>query len=412
MSLPNEIEKKQIVVLGAGVVGLTTALKIQEKGEYNVTIVAETLPSDPKTIRYTSHWAGAHHVSLAGDDKRQQTSECIAADRSTEMDQETFRIMWDLSAPGGAAENCFLRLPQTEFYVDEAPRPHYLEIMPDFEYVEKDAIPAPCKTGIQFTTLTIDTPVYLNWLLARFLAAGGTIVKAAVQHISQVISGGAHVFTGPSKRISPPEAVVVCAGLGARFLGGVEDRDVYPIRGQTVLLRAPWVKFGRTISSVDGLWTYIIPRKGGDVIVGGIKTPDDWYPTPRPDITLDILQRSLKLAPELVPPSVRAHKQDPELTVDDLLPLVIEEGCGLRPARKGGIRLETEWVARGDEKVPVVFNYGHGGYGFQSSWGSASMAVELLENALAKKASNSDVTVGLSAEKGSDTKREEAVRSW
>ena len=40
----------------AGVVGLSTALRIAEQG-YDVTIVAETFPTDSKTIRYTSHWA-------------------------------------------------------------------------------------------------------------------------------------------------------------------------------------------------------------------------------------------------------------------------------------------------------------------------------------------------------------------
>ena len=40
----------------AGVIGLSTALKVQENG-YAVTILAETLPSDPKSIRYTSQWA-------------------------------------------------------------------------------------------------------------------------------------------------------------------------------------------------------------------------------------------------------------------------------------------------------------------------------------------------------------------
>ena len=57
-----------------GVVGLTAALKIQEQGGYQVTIVAETLPSDPKNIRYTSPWAGAHHVSSAGHDKSLQSA--------------------------------------------------------------------------------------------------------------------------------------------------------------------------------------------------------------------------------------------------------------------------------------------------------------------------------------------------
>jgi D-amino-acid oxidase len=57
-----------------GVVGLTAALKFQEQGGYQVTIVAETLPSDPKNIRYTSPWAGAHHVSSAGHDKSLQSA--------------------------------------------------------------------------------------------------------------------------------------------------------------------------------------------------------------------------------------------------------------------------------------------------------------------------------------------------
>ena len=82
--------------------------------------------------------------------------------------------------------------------------------------------------------------------------------RASVQHIAQVAEGA---YTDNVK----PDAVVICAGIGARFLGGVEDKDVYPIRGQTVLLRAPWIKFGRTQSSLDGLWTYIIPRRSGDV---------------------------------------------------------------------------------------------------------------------------------------------------
>ena len=70
------VEKKKIIVLGAGerplrdctlprayqvdasgVVGLTTALKIQLQGDYMVTIVSEILPSDPSSIKYTSRWA-------------------------------------------------------------------------------------------------------------------------------------------------------------------------------------------------------------------------------------------------------------------------------------------------------------------------------------------------------------------
>jgi hypothetical protein len=63
----------------------------------------------------------------------------------------------------------------------------------------------------------------------------------------------------------PPAAIVVCPGLAARFLGGVEDKDMYPIRGQTLLLRAPWVREGHTLTAENGVRVYTIPRRGGDV---------------------------------------------------------------------------------------------------------------------------------------------------
>ncbi|KAK7018968.1 nuclear export factor [Favolaschia claudopus] len=361
---------KQVVVIGAGVVGLTTAVRIQERGGYHVEIVAETLPSDPKSIKYTSHWAGAHHVSLAGSDVRQQ-----------KMDQETFKTMWELSAPGGPAEGCFLRIHQEEYYAEGRANPEVLKVMPEYQALPTSALPPQCVEGISFKTLTIDSPVYLNYLLSRFLAAGGSIVRGSVQHIAQVIEGGSGIFSG-RKTLASPAAVVVCVGLGARTLGGVEDKDIYPIRGQTVVLRAPWIKFGRTISSKLGLWTYIIPRRSGDIVVGGIKVENDWYPVPRHETTEDILRRGFALCPELAPPEVRAQR---EPVLEDLQPIIIEEGCGLRPGRKGGIRLEVEWVNSQDQKkVPIVFNYGHGGYGYQSSWGSATIASELLEKALAE----------------------------
>ena len=153
--------------------------------------------------------------------------------------------------------------------------------------MKADELTHGSKCGVSFTTVTIDSPVYLNYLLSRFLARGGRVQRGFVQHVSQAIDGA---FT-PLRR---PDAVVVCTGIGTRSLGGVEDKDVFPIRGQTVLLRAPWITFGRTLSSLDGLWTYIIPRRSGDVstsakdinmpliagaqvIVGGIKEENDWY---------------------------------------------------------------------------------------------------------------------------------------
>lgn len=82
------------------------------------------------------------------------------------------------------------------------------------------------------------------------------------------------------------------------------------------------------------------------------------FPCPRPETTRDILERSFALCPELAPPEIR-EKREP--TLDDVVALVIEDGCGLRPSRRGGIRLEVEWVElekNNGRRVPVIFNYG------------------------------------------------------
>ena len=122
------------------------------------------------------------------------------------------------------------------------------------------------QTGCTFTTLTFDAPMYVNYLLARFLSRGGRVVRGRVGHVNQVVEGGVDLFLRGQAAKNPVDAVVICTGLGARTLGGIEDKNVYPVRGQVLLLKAPWVRFGRTAShSEDGLWTYVIPRRSGEV---------------------------------------------------------------------------------------------------------------------------------------------------
>ncbi|PFH47707.1 hypothetical protein AMATHDRAFT_67038 [Amanita thiersii Skay4041] len=372
-------QKREIVVLGAGVVGLTTAVSIQERGGYNVTIVAETFPTDPKSIRYTSHWAGAHHVYNDVQDEFHRG-----------LEKRTFEKLWELSEPDAPTEGLFLRLGQLEHYHEARSENDQLKTMPDYTSLPlDDSFPQGAKVGTTFTSVTIDTPRYLSYLLSRFLAAGGTIIRASIQHVDQLVQGNGTLVSAAAQRTSLgtpraqrdlPAAVIICAGIGARSLGGVEDTTVYPVRGQTVILRAPWVNRGRTLME-EGRIAYVIPRRSGDVVVGGIRDANDWYPVPRPEITRDILERALRLCPELAPPEIRAERAP---VMGDILPLIIEEGCGLRPAREGGIRLEVEWHTRrpDNRRVPVVHNYGHGGTGFQTSWASADKAVELLEDAL------------------------------
>jgi len=217
--------EKNIIVLGAGVVGLTTAVQIQEQGGYQVSIIADVFPTDEKSIKYTSIWAGAHHVLNVTEDVRQQR-----------MDMETFKWMWDLSEPGTETAQYFMRLIQTEYYTEEGLMPPF-ERMPQFQMIPKDKIPPGYSVGCTFQTVTIDTPRYLCYLLERFTTTGGLLVKGYVQHIDQVIEGGTEIFhphsTQVSTKANAPDAVVVCTGIGTRFLGGIEDKNVYPLRGQS-----------------------------------------------------------------------------------------------------------------------------------------------------------------------------------
>jgi glycine/D-amino acid oxidase-like deaminating enzyme len=100
-----------------------------------------------------------------------------------------------------------------------------------------------------------------------FLAQGGKLIRGTVQHISQIVEGGTDAFDSRQFSVAKqPDAIIVCTGIGSRSLGGIEDSDVFPQRGQTVIIRAPWIKEGRTISDAnDTSWTYIIPRRSGDV---------------------------------------------------------------------------------------------------------------------------------------------------
>jgi hypothetical protein len=78
---------------------------------------------------------------------------------------------------------------------------------------------------------------------------------------------------------------------------------------------------------------------------------------PRTEITRDILERGFALCPELASPDIRVERKP---TIDDVLPHIVSEGCGFRPARKGGVRLEVEWTEGigGRGRVPVIHNYG------------------------------------------------------
>ncbi|KAF6744833.1 hypothetical protein DFP72DRAFT_857010 [Ephemerocybe angulata] len=198
-----------IVVIGAG---LSTALKLQETGRDRVAIVAEVLPNDPK------------HINLA--------NQTLVSEKKT-IEKETFEEMWKLSETSEAKE-CFRRIEHFEYTSSERDEsePTPREYMPEFRYLDRSKLPSEpfhVASGEFFYTITIDVPAYLPYLLSHFLFAGGRILRGSVLHLSQIAENGVYAFLSPDERSSgtvkpePPAGIVVCVGLGARWLGGVED---------------------------------------------------------------------------------------------------------------------------------------------------------------------------------------------
>ena len=81
------------------------------------------------------------------------------------------------------------------------------------------------------TSVCINTAIYLPWLVSQCLKAGVVFKRAIFKHVSEAAAPGVH-HSGSSAAL-----IVNCTGLSALKLDGVEDRSLFPVRGQTVVVR-------------------------------------------------------------------------------------------------------------------------------------------------------------------------------
>ena len=220
--------------------------------------------------------------------------------------------------------------------------------------------------GTSFTSVCINTSLYLPWLASQCLKLGVVIRRGIVIHISN--ARNLH-HTGKKA-----DLIVNCTGLSSLHLGGVEDKALYPGRGQIVVVRNDPGYMCSSSGTDDGSdeATYFMSRAaGGGCILGGCMQHNKWDSQFDPSLANRIMKRCVDLCPELVP----AGKGPEALSV-------IRHGVGLRPMRKGGIRAEREII----DGLAVVHNYGHGGYGYQSSWGAAYAVERMVAESLQQRA--------------------------
>ncbi|MGW7051467.1 FAD-dependent oxidoreductase [Streptomyces sp. NPDC054887] len=195
--------------------------------------------------------------------------------------------------------------------------------------------------GLRAVLPLIDMPVHLRYLRRRLEAAGGVVETREVTRLAEAAPAAGNT-------------VVNCTGLGAREL--VPDRAVRAVRGQLVVVENPGVDewFVGAASGAESV--YLFPQPYG-LVLGGTAEEDAWGVDAVPSVGRGIVERCARVRPEVAGARVLGHR------------------VGLRPVRGGGVRLAAERMPWG---ALCVHNYGHGGAGVTVAWGCARGVAGLL----------------------------------
>ncbi|RZB40693.1 DAO domain containing protein [Asbolus verrucosus] len=198
--------------------------------------------------------------------------------------------------------------------------------------------------GYAFVSFIWEPSKFLPYLQRKFLQNGGEIKLRRIEDFDE---------------LSHFDVVVNCTGLYSRVL--VPDSSVQPIRGQVARVSAPW-QFHSILINSEHNDNYVIPNENC-VILGGTHQVDDYNTNIDEDDKRKILSGCCKLVPSL--------EKAP----------VIKHSAGLRPGRSQ-VRIELEHRRIGNKIMKIVHNYGHGGSGITLSIGCAVDAARLVKEAL------------------------------
>jgi D-amino-acid oxidase len=308
------------LVVGAGVAGLTTAISLAEAG-----LRTRVLTAQPSS-RTTSAAAGAIWGPVR----------CGPPERCLEWSRVGLTVLAGLAGEPAAGVR---QVSGREVAEEPASPPEWLYLLPGGPRMSAPAeLPDGFAAGWRYTAPVVTMPVYLDYLLARLSAAGGTVSAAEVSSLSS---------------LSAP-VVVNCTGIGARDL--VPDPQVVPVRGQVVVVRNPGIEefyVNHTMHGTD--YVYLLPH-GDVVLLGGTAEDDAWDLAARPSVAERIVRDC-----SVVDARLRGAE-------------IVEHRVGLRPYRPS-VRLEAQDLGAG--RV-LWHNYGHGGGGVTLSWGCAREITEAV----------------------------------
>ncbi len=246
VELAMETGHRHFAVLGCGVMGLTTARLLLDRG-CEVTIYARELPPHTTSNVAGGQWSPAS-VSSGGQttpefERRLERALRVSHARFQTLVGPRYGVRWIENYSLRAGQPGQLGGPIADLYPEPA-------VLGPGEH------PFPVETVTRFTTLIVEPNTFLPALEDDVLLRGGQIRKRAFDDLSEVLA------------LEEP-AIVNCTGLGARMLFG--DEEMIPIRGQlAILLPQPEVDY---ITLSGG--SYMFPRSDG-IVLGGSHERGEW----------------------------------------------------------------------------------------------------------------------------------------
>ena len=252
-----------VAVIGAGVIGLTTARLVQEAG-FPVTIYTAALPPD------TTSWIAGGQIMPSSLFRETAVTPEWWAQFNAALDYSLRRFALLVGEEYG------VRWLPTYIETDDDPPPRYMaRAAAGWRRLGRGEHPFPVERLVRYQTMYVETGRYLQTLTRDVLNAGGKIQLRR--------------FATPADLAALPERLVFnCTGLGARDLFG--DAELTPVRGQLAILPPqPEVRYAFT-----GRAGYMFPRADG-IILGGTFERNVWSTEPEPATIAAIVESHREL---------------------------------------------------------------------------------------------------------------------
>jgi len=249
------VSKPPVAVLGAGVIGLTTARELANRG-HTVTIYAKNSGHDTVSEIAGALWLPVgidiDHPEIGSQRLNQLLNR--AHDALTALNQDRYGI-----EPITVFEPAYAQSNDHYFDNGTIPTPTPVDRLP---------FTGPPRAGRSFDSLFIHTPRYLDALLEDLANLGVQIDHREFTHLDELES------------LEEP-ILVNCLALGSHSL--FKDTAMYPARG--ILVHMEPQDLGYAIH--DG-FKFIFPRDTA-LILGGCFDPDVWDDTPDEQIAAEII---------------------------------------------------------------------------------------------------------------------------